>query len=127
MRHIVDRRNEVKRKGKKRCDKGTEKKCKKKKEIPIRSPSYVGNLNKDRSPSQEAKSNKNYFISMAVILDKFVVAVPLVWALPVSPLTLLSTPSWHFLHRSSTCMFVSSSSSSSQNKTYFPFVIFRII
>ena len=38
-------------------DKGKEKEHKRKKKNPIRSPSYVGNLNKDRSPSQAPESN----------------------------------------------------------------------
>lgn len=57
MRHIVDRRNEMKRKAKKKRDKRTENSIKRRRKFPIRSPSYVGNLNKDRSPSQEPESN----------------------------------------------------------------------
>lgn len=64
---------------------------------------------------------------MAVIRDKFVKPAPLVWALSVSSFTSLPTPSCHFLHKSATCMFVSFSSSSSQNKMYFRFVLLRTV
>jgi len=64
---------------------------------------------------------------MAVILDKFVKPVPLVCALPVSSLTLLPSPSCHFLHKSTTWMFVFSSSFWSQNKMYFRFIHFSMV